>query len=160
MSRPPLLERYAERLRLTPEEARNRLLYECVPNWKRGFVRFHRVLRPKLYQLDWRLVDEAGRSTSYQEVLDAIDRWNHRSPAVQSVARNRWQWRVSGRRLLTLAVSLFKDSSELGESPANGSGVRPAAAESPVPKAVAFGPALGVAKPIAKDVTETVRAHG
>lgn len=156
---PPLLERYAERLRLTPEEARNRLFYECVPNWKRSFVRFHRVLRPKLYQLDWSLVDEAGGSTSYQEVLDAIDRWNHRSPAVQSLARNRWQWRVSGRRLLTLAVAVFKDSADVAESPVNGSGVRPAA-ESPVAKAAAFGPALGAVKPVAKDVTDMVRAHG
>lgn len=157
MSRPPLLERYAERLRLTPEEARNRLFYECVPNWKRGFVRFHRVLRPKLYQLDWRLVDEAGKSTSYQEVLDAIDRWNHRSPAIQSLARDRWQWRISGRRLLTLAVALFKDSADPVETVTNGPVARPSAVE-PSPKVPA--PVLAAAKSVGKDVTDMVRAHG
>lgn len=160
MSRPPLLARYAERLRLTPEEARNRLFYECVPNWKRGFVRFHRVLRPQLYQLDWRLLDEAGKSTSYQEVLDAIDRWNHRSPAIQSLARERWQWRVSGRRLLTVAVSLFKDSAGLEEFPSNEAPLRPLAAE-PLP-AKSAAPTLDKvkAKPLRNDVADTVRAHG
>jgi hypothetical protein len=142
---------------LTPEEARNRLFYECVPNWKRGFVRFHRVLRPKLYQLDWRLVDEAGKSTSYQEVLDAIDRWNHRSPAVQSLARDRWQWRVSGRRLLTLALALFKDSADPVETMTTRPAVRPLAAEPP-PKLPA--PAPAAAKLAGKDVTDMVRAHG
>lgn len=109
MSRPPLITRFADRVKLSPEEARSRLFYECVPNWKRGFVRFHGALRPRLYQHDWGLVEEAGKATNYQGVVDALDRWNHRTSTVQCYVRNRWQWRISGRRLLALAVALFKD---------------------------------------------------
>lgn len=153
MSRSPLLERYAERLRITPEEARSRLFYECIPNWKRGFVRMHRVVRPGLYQMDVRLVEEAGKATSYQAVLDALDRWNHRTPTVQSVARNRWQWRVSGRRLLTLALALFQDQEiQPPASPAPVSVPLPM----PVPPPVSPLPAK-VRNPAEADV---VRAHG
>lgn len=151
MSRSPLLERYAERLRITPEEARRRLFYECVPNWKRGLVRMHRVVRPGLYKMDVRLVEEAGQATSYQAVLDALDRWNHRMPAIQSVARNRWQWRVSGRRLLTLALALFQDQ----EVP---SASAPAPVNVPPPASVPATPPPAKAKNPA--VADVVRAHG
>lgn len=151
MSRSPLLERYAERLRITPEEARSRLFYECVPNWKRGLVRMHRVVRPGLYQMDVRLVEEAGRATSYQAVLDALDRWNHRMPAVQSVARNRWHWRVSGRRLLTLALALFQDQ-EMPAAAAPASVNVPS--QAPVPVTTPSGKARNPA------VADVVRAHG
>ncbi len=152
MSRSPLLERYAERLRITPEEARSRLFYECVPNWKRGLVRIHRVVRPGLYQMDVRLVDEASKATSYQAVLDALDRWNHRMPAVRSMARIRWHWRVSGRRLLTLALALFQDQTAVEEPhstlPPDAPGAPAPAKKPPVPSR---------SNPTVADV---VRAHG
>lgn len=155
MSRPPLIERYAERLRLSREEAQQRLFYECVPNWKRGFVRIHGLLRPRLYQADWRLVEEAGNATNYQGVLDALDRWNHRSPSVQSYARNRWHWRISGRRLLAVAVTLLKEAGEAQSAPAPGP-VEVARPEPPmVPVAVESVRRLSS---VAAD--ELLRAHG
>lgn len=154
MSQPPLLERYAERLRITPEEARSRLFYECVPNWKRGLVRMHRVVRPSLYQMDIRLMEEAGKATSYQAVLDALDRWNHRMPTVQSVARNRWHWRISGRRLLTLALALFQDQ-QVPAASAPSLPTEPGNSKVLVPAAVS--PTLARSD---ATVDDGVRAHG
>jgi hypothetical protein len=156
MPNPHLLERYSERLRISPEEARTRLFYECVQSWKRGFVRLHNGLRPGLYRHDWRLVEEAGKATSRQEVLDALDRWNHRSNSVPSYARDRWNWRVSGRRLLAVAMEVFKDTEEANApSPVE----LPAPSEKPataLPK-----PSWETAPRLASATTdELARAHG
>ena len=114
----PLLERYAQRLRLSPEAARRRLFYECVPRWQRGFVRLHSRLRPRLYACDWRLVHEAGLATTLQGVADAFDRWQHCAPLVSSWGRDRLHWRISGRRLLTLARVLLAEDTARTAKPA------------------------------------------
>lgn len=103
----PLLERYARRLNLTPEEARRRLFQECIPPRQRGIVRVHCLVRPRLYASDWRLVHEAGLATNMQGVMNALGRWQHCAPLVRSWGRELLHWRVSGRRLLAVARELF-----------------------------------------------------
>lgn len=96
-------------------------------------------------------MEEAGKATSYQAVLDALDRWNHRMPSILSVARNRWQWRVSGRRLLTLALALFKDQ----EEPSDG-----APAPVDMSPSVMVPVTLSLAKARGLSVADVVRAPG
>lgn len=149
-----LIERYSHRLGVSPEEARRRLFLNCVPPGRRLLVKLCRVVRPRLYQMDLRLIDEAGAAPNVQGVVDALDRWQHRAASVQSVVRDRWHLRVSGRNLIAVAMTLFAEADPIPAAttpPVRSSGVVASVAPPLVTDLVASG---------SSEVPDAVRAHG
>lgn len=137
-----LLDRYARRFGLAAAAAEQRLFYECVPVGKRLPVRLHRWLRPNLYGSDVRLIHEAGRADSRQEVMDALDRWHHRAARIQAWEREAFGWRVSGRLLLAVARTVF----QANEIP-RGNEPTSAPAHRPHPDTSRSGPLNGLPEP-------------
>lgn len=101
------IERFAEHIGRPLPAARRRLFYACIPWWRRPFVVLLEWVVQDTFRLDWAVIDDVAQRRSFEEVAHAVDVYRYRTSGDRSFVRRRLGFRISGRRLLDLAVALF-----------------------------------------------------
>ncbi|MFM8878349.1 MAG: hypothetical protein ACKOKG_04320 [Verrucomicrobiota bacterium] len=100
-----LRQRLAQLHSCEPAEVGPWAVLQCVSPWKRPQYRLARWLHPKAFAQDVSVVEDALNATRPEEVKLAITDLHDRARRRPLFWRASLGWRVSGRRLLTLALS-------------------------------------------------------
>jgi hypothetical protein len=103
-----LLVRFSAARAIPPELAAAALLRAAIPPWKRPLFALLDFLSPRLFRTDREIVAEALQAQSEDELRRIISYMHSRVRRPDSFARDVLGIRVSGQRLLRLALPLFQ----------------------------------------------------
>lgn len=69
---------YAEQLGIRPEEFERRILWQCLPWWKRPFARFGQRFAKGLFVLDREFLKDIAEARTRSDVLVLLEAFRYR----------------------------------------------------------------------------------